>query len=162
MAMWHPPTPAEQELWNAVVTGVRAADESDLAGVEAAVDRLSRLPHPWAYHVLSDTAGLLIEELDPDGQDVWPLLAAQLDDEDPAQHRTVRRRRASLHPAGRRPPVPEVGEPEALRRRLLLIARLADATQVGVGAFLDVALADNGDRAPRAPSHSLPHCRLGQ
>ncbi|MGW9193910.1 hypothetical protein [Micromonospora chersina] len=161
MAMWHPPTPAEQELWNAVVTGVRAADESDLAGVEAAVGRLSRLPHPWAYHVLSDTAGLLIEELDPDGQDVWPLLAAQLDDEDPA-HRTVRRRRASLHPAGRRPPVPEAGEPEALRRRLLLIGRLADATQVGVGAFLDVALADNGDRAPRAPSHSLPHCRLGQ
>ncbi|MGY0006383.1 hypothetical protein [Micromonospora sp. I033] len=161
MAMWHPPTPAEQELWNAVVAGVRAADESNLAGVDAAVERLSRLPHPWAYRVLGDTAGLLIEELDPDGQDVWPLLAAQLDDGDhtpPAE----RRRRASLHPGSRRSAEPEAGEPEALRRRLLLVARLAEATQVGVGAFLDVALADNDAWVRRAPSNSLPHCRLGQ
>ncbi|MET8836887.1 hypothetical protein ABZV78_23645 [Micromonospora sp. NPDC004540] len=157
MAMLHPPTPAEQELWNAVVAGVRAADVSDLAGVDAAVDRLSRLPHPWAYHVLGDTVGLLIEELDPHGQDVWPLLAAQLDDEDLS---AARRRRTSPHQSGRRPV--EAGEPDALRRRLLLVARLADATQVGVGAFLDVALADNDARARRAPTHSLPHCRLGQ
>ncbi|MET8907693.1 hypothetical protein [Micromonospora sp. NPDC004551] len=157
MAMWHPPTPAEQELWNAVMAGVRAADESDLAGVDAAVDRLTRLPHPWTHHVLGDTAALLVEELDPEGQDVWPLLAAQLDDEAPASPGA--RRRASPYPGGRRPA--ESGEPEALRRRLLLIARLADATQVGVGAFLDVALAENA-RAPRTPSRTLPHCRLGQ
>ena len=161
MAMWHPPSPAEQELWNAVVAGVRAAEESDLAGVDAAVDRLSRLPHPWTYHVLGDTAGLLIEELDPDGQDVWPLLAAQLDDGETAAQGT-RRGRASLHPSGRRSTESGAGEPEALRRRLLLVARLADATQVGVGAFLDVALADNDAGARRTPSNSLPHCRLGQ
>lgn len=159
MAMRHPPTPAEQELWNAVVAGVRAADESDLAGVDAAVDRLARLPHPWAYHVLGDTAALLVEELDPDGQDVWPLLAAQLDDDAPA---STARRRVSPYPGGRRPTQAGVREPEALRRRLLLIARLADATEVGVGAFLDVAIADNAARARRAPAHSLPHCRLGQ
>lgn len=159
MAMRHPPTPAEQELWNAVVAGVRAADESDLPGVDAAVDRLARLPHPWAYHVLGDTAALLVEELDPDGQDVWPLLAAQLDDDPPAYPAT---RRASPYPGGRRPERSGAGDPRALRRRLLLITRLADATEVGVGAFLDVALADNAARARRAPAHSLPHCRLGQ
>ncbi|WNM38756.1 hypothetical protein RMN56_27060 [Micromonospora halotolerans] len=160
MAMRHPPTPAEQELWNAVAAGVRAADESDPAGVDAAVDRLARLPHPWAYHVLGDTAALLVEELDPDGQDVWPLLAAQLDDDTSAA--TVTRRRASPYPGGRRPDRYGIGEPAALRRRLLLIARLADATEVGVGAFLDVALATNAARARQAPAHALPHCRLGQ
>jgi hypothetical protein len=161
MAMWHPPTPAEQELWNAVVTGVRAADESDLAGVDDAVDRLARLPQPWAYHVLGDTAALLVEELDPEGQDVWPLLAAQLDDDDkePASP-AARPRRASPYPGGRRPA--HRAEPEALRRRLLLIFRLADATQVGVGAFLDVALAENDARARGTLSRVLPHCRLGQ
>ena len=159
MAMWHPPTPAEQELWNAVMAGVRAADGSDPAGVDAAVDRLARLPHPWAYHVLGDTAALLVEELDPEGQDVWPLLAAQLDD-DRLPAPAARPRRGSPYPGGRRPATS--AEPPALRRRLLLIARLADATEVGVGAFLDVALAENAARARRAPSHSLPHCRLGQ
>ncbi|MET7968530.1 hypothetical protein [Micromonospora sp. NPDC005305] len=160
MAMRHPPTPAEQELWNAVVAGVRAADESDLAGVDDAVDRLARLPHPWVHHVLGDTAALLVEELDPDGQDVWPLLAAQLDDDAPAS--TTTRRQASPYPGGRRPAQSGAREPGALRRRLLLIARLADATEVGVGAFLDVALAANAARARRAPAHALPHCRLGQ
>ncbi|MFC0032049.1 hypothetical protein ACFFMM_21255 [Micromonospora chaiyaphumensis] len=159
MAMWHPPTPAEQELWNAVVAGVRAADGSDLAGVDAAVDRLARLPHPWAHHVLGDTAALLVEELDPEGQDVWPLLAAHLDDGGPTSPAT-RPRGASPYPGGRRPA--HGGEPESLRQRLLLIARLADATQVGVGAFLDVALAENDARVRRAPSRALPHCRLGQ
>ncbi|MFI7427882.1 hypothetical protein ACIBPB_12920 [Micromonospora sp. NPDC049836] len=160
MVLRQPPSPAEQELWNAVVAGARAADDSDEAGVRAAVGRLSRLPHPWTCRVLEDTAALLVEELDPTGEELWPFLIAPAADLPPPRSDGTHRRSYQL--GARRPPAVEVaGPPEQLRRRLLLIHRLADAIQVGVGAFLDVALAENRRREHRAPPGSVPHCRLG-
>ncbi|GAA4566448.1 hypothetical protein GCM10023176_16580 [Micromonospora coerulea] len=159
MVMWHPPTPAEQELWNAVVAAVRTANQTDHAGFEAAVGRLSRLPQPWAHQVLKDTAGLLADELDPDGRDPGPLLAAQLD------HRPVwlsKLDRKFLPGGHHASPGDLPGEAENIRCRLLLIAHLADAAQVGVGAFLDVALASNSSRTGRPPAGSVPHCRTGR
>ncbi|MET8351513.1 MULTISPECIES: hypothetical protein [unclassified Micromonospora] len=141
--MWQLPTPAEQELWNAVVAGVRAANQKDHAQFQTSIDRLLRLPHAWAHQVLRDTAGLLAEKLDPDGWDRWSLLAVLL-------------------PGGHRPPVTDLpGEPEHTRHRLLLIAQLADAAQVGVGAFVDVALGKN-KRAGGTLAVSVPHCRTGR
>ncbi|MBM0227054.1 MULTISPECIES: hypothetical protein [Micromonospora] len=160
--MWNPPTPAEQELWNAVVAGVRAADQADRAGFENAIGRLSRLPQPWARQVLRDTAALLAEELDPEGRDPWPLLAAQVDRSAAWLPEVDRALLAAVIPGGDRPPAADVlGEPEHTRCRLLLIAHLADAAQVGVGAFVDVALAGNSRRPGRTMSAAVPHCRLG-
>ncbi|WP_130336147.1 hypothetical protein [Micromonospora kangleipakensis] len=162
--MWNPPTPAEQELWNAVVAGVRAVDRADRKGFENAIDRLSRLPHPWAHQVLKDTAGLLADELDPDGPDPWPLLAAHVDRSAHWLPQVNRGLLAALLPGGHRPPAADVpgGEPENTRCRLLLIAHMAKAARVGVGAFLDVALASNGRGAGRSLSGSVPHCRTGR
>ena len=163
MVMSHPPTPAEQELWNAVVAGVRAAQQTDPAGFETAVGRLLRMPRPWAHRVLKDTAGLLAEELDPDGRDSWPLLAAQVDHSAVWSPELDRRLPAALLSVGHAASVGEVsGEAENTRSRLLLIAYLADAAQVGVGAFVDVALASNGRRAGRPSPGSVPHCRVGR
>ncbi|MEU5906687.1 hypothetical protein [Micromonospora sp. NPDC047527] len=128
--MWQVPTPAEQELWNAVVAGVRAANQKDHAQFRTCVDRLLRLPHAWVHQVLRDTAGLLADELGPDGWDQGPRLAAQIDHSEDCSH------------------------------RLLLIAQLADAAQVGVGAFVDAALAHT--RRPRRNlAGSVPHGRTG-
>ncbi|WP_406044685.1 hypothetical protein OG799_09585 [Micromonospora sp. NBC_00898] len=162
MVMWNPPTPAEQELWNAVVAGVRAAGRADPAGFETAIDRLSRLPQPWAHQVLKDTAGLLAEELDPDGRYPWHLLAAQVERFAPWSLGVDRALLAALLPGAHRPPAVDLpGEPEHTRCRLLLIAHLAEAAQAGVGAFVDVALAGNSSRTPARLSGAVPHCRLG-
>ncbi|MET7669374.1 hypothetical protein [Micromonospora luteifusca] len=126
--MWQLPTPAEQELWNAVVAGVRAANQKDHGQFQSCVDRLVRLPHAWAHQVLRDTAGLLAEEQDPDEWDQRPRLATQLD--------------------------------YSVGLLLLLIAQLADAAQVGVGAFLDVALA-NAKRPGGSLASPVSHCRIG-
>ncbi|SCF11979.1 hypothetical protein GA0070607_5767 [Micromonospora coriariae] len=141
--MWQPPTPAEQELWNAVVAGVRAVNQMDHGRFRASVVRLLRLPNAWTHEVLRDTAELLVDELDPDGKVDRRLLAALL-------------------PDGHRPPVADVpGEPALTRHGLLLIAQLADAAQVNVGAFVDVALAMNR-RAEGTVAASVPHCRIGR
>ncbi|SIM71386.1 hypothetical protein [Micromonospora cremea] len=160
--MWQPPTPAEQELWNAVVAGVRAANQTDRGQFQASVDRLLRLPHAWAHQVLKDTAGLLAEELEPGGRDQWPRLAAQIDHSETWLPRVDRELLAALLPGGHRPPFTDVpGEPEHTEHRLLLIAQLADAAQVSVGAFVDVALADI-KRAEATLAGSIPHCRIGR
>ncbi len=57
------------------------------------------------------------------------------------------------------------GSPDAVadvRVRLLLVALLANAARVGVGAFVDVALAGNSALAPRLLSGTVPHCRPGR
>ncbi|WP_250797343.1 hypothetical protein [Micromonospora phytophila] len=161
--MWHPPTSAEQELWNAVVAGVRAVDHSDGAGFETAVDRLLRLPPDWTHQVLRDTAGLLVEELAPDVLGRWPLPAAQADDIEAWLPKLDRKLLAALLSGHHRPPAAGVpGDPQNIRHGLLLIACLADAAQVGVGAFVDVALAADSRRPVRRPSGSVPQARLGR
>ncbi|WP_406080233.1 hypothetical protein [Micromonospora sp. NBC_00858] len=160
--MWQLPTPAEQELWNAVVAGVRAANRTDHGQFQTSAGRLLRLPHAWAHQVLRDTAGLLVEELDPDGRDQWPRLEAQVDHSEAWLPRVDRKLLAALLPDGHRPPATDVpDEPEHTQHRLLLIALLADAAQVSVGAFVDVALANNR-RADGTLAGSVPHCRVGR
>ncbi|NES13637.1 MULTISPECIES: hypothetical protein [Micromonospora] len=160
--MWRPPTPVEQELWNAVVAGVRAANQADRDGFQAAVRRLSRLPRPWTPQVLHDTADLLVEEWDPDGRYPWPLLAAQLDHVAGWLPEAEPRLLAALLDGGG---LPAAGAPEDtadIRLRLLLVALLANVARVGVGAFVDVALAGNSGRTPRRLSGTVPHCRPGR
>ncbi|MEV4657381.1 hypothetical protein [Micromonospora sp. NPDC049301] len=162
MMMWQLPTPAEQELWSAVVAGVRALHQKDHGQFQMSVDRLLRLPHAWAQQVLRDTAGLLVEELDPDGWDRWSRLAAQVDHSEDWLPTVDRKLLAALLPGGRRTPVTDLpGEPERTRHRLLLIAQLADVAQLGVGAFVDVALASN-ERAGGTRAAAVPHCRTGR
>ncbi|MFR9780565.1 hypothetical protein ACL02O_31515 [Micromonospora sp. MS34] len=161
--MWRPPTPVEQELWNAVVAGVRAANQADREAFQAAVRRLSRLPHPWTPHVLHDTAELLVEEWDPDGRYPWPLLAAQLDHVTGWLPEVQPRLLATLLTGGG--PPPSAGTPDAVsdtRLRLLLVALLAGVARAGVGAFVDVALAGNSGHPPRRLSGTVPHCRPGR
>ncbi|MEH1058311.1 hypothetical protein V6U89_24260 [Micromonospora sp. CPCC 206171] len=159
--MSYPPsTPTERALWSAVVDGVRAAGTADRAGFEAAVSRLRRLPRPWADQVLDHTAELLAEELGPPGSVHWPLPVppgaglAPWARADPGLLAFLSRRQH-----GR--PAPTPGDPEETARRLLLITHLALAAQVGVGAFLDVALVGSGPSS-RPPSGLVPHCRLGR
>ncbi|MEH0844192.1 hypothetical protein V6U81_17530 [Micromonospora sp. CPCC 205711] len=160
--MWHPPTAVEKELWDAVVAGVRAVDQADRRGLETAVNRLLRLPPGWTHGVLGDTAGLLVEELVPDAHDLWPLLAAQVDRTETWLPEVDGRLLAVLLPGRRLPPATDVpGEPGNIRHRLLLIAYLADAAQVRVGAFVDVALAGASRRASRPLARSVPHSRVG-
>ncbi|MFG2052481.1 hypothetical protein ACGFI9_00500 [Micromonospora sp. NPDC048930] len=161
--MWRPPTPVEQELWNAVVAGVRAANQANREGFQAAVGRLSRLPRPWAPQVLRDTADLLVEEWDPDGRYPWPLLAAQLDHVTGWLPEADPRLLAAILSNGGSPP--GAGTPDRVadvRVRLLLVALLANAARAGVGAFVDVALAGNSGRTPRLLSGTVPHCRPGR
>lgn len=159
--MSYPPnTPTERALWSAVVDGVRAAGASDRAGFEAAVSRLQRLPRPWADQVLDHTAELLAEELGPPGSVHWPLTVppgaalAPWARADPSLLAFL-----SRHDHGR--PAATPGGPEETTRRLLLLTHLALVAQVGVGAFLDVALVGAG-RSSRPPSGLVPHCRLGR
>lgn len=144
MVTRRPPSPAEQELWNAVVTGVRAADNADETGVAAAVGRLARLPQPWACRVLEDTSALLAEEHDPSGRALRTAAVGHL----PLP-------RGTGTPAGRAggERTPAIGTPEWLRHRLLLIHRLAGLGEEGVGAVLDVALAGNRRRPPAELRH---------
>ncbi|MCW3844505.1 hypothetical protein ONA70_30915 [Micromonospora yasonensis] len=161
--MWHPPTPVEQELWNAVVAGVRAVNQADRVGYQAAVRRLSRLPRPWVARVLHDTAGLLVEEWDPDGRYPWPLLAAQLDHVTRWLPEADLRLLGTLLSGGGEPPTagaPDDGSDVGLR--LLLVALLANVARAGVGAFVDVALSSNSGRTPRRLSGTVPHCRTGR
>lgn len=160
--MWRPPTPVEQELWNAVVAGVRAANQADRDGFQAAVRRLSRLPRPWTAQVLHHTADLLVEEWDPDGRYPWALLTAQLDHVTgwlpEAEPRLLG---ALLAGAGLSTP----GAPDdtaEIRLRLLLVALLANVARVGVGAFVDVALSAHNGRTPRRLSGAVPHSRPGR
>ncbi|MEV0155649.1 hypothetical protein AB0H57_18155 [Micromonospora sp. NPDC050686] len=149
--MWYPPTDrAEQHLWTAVASGVRMAGVPDNAGFEAAVSRLGRLRRPWVYRVLGDTAALLAEELNLDVAERVPM-RIRVEPDPPAR---FPRRALPPSAVGSDDPTPEI------RRRLLLIAHLADAAQVGVGACLDVALAGNR-RSSRPLSGSIPTCRTG-
>ncbi|MBQ0892265.1 hypothetical protein KBX37_03975 [Micromonospora sp. U56] len=159
--MSYPPnTPTERALWSAVVDGVRAAGASDRAGFEAAVSRLRRLPRPWADQVLDHTAELLAEEIGPPGSVHWPLSVppgaglAPWARADPGLLTFLPRRHD-----GRLAATP--GDPEETTRRLLLITHLALVAQVGVGAFLDVALV-GAARSSRPASGQVPHCRLGR
>ncbi|MEU5790620.1 hypothetical protein ABZ754_23200 [Micromonospora purpureochromogenes] len=159
--MSYPPnTPTERALWSAVVDGVRAAGASDRAGFEAAVSRLRRLPRPWVDQVLDHTAELLAEEIGPPGSVHWPLPVppgtglAPWARADPSLLTFL-----SRHVHGR--PTATPSDPAETTRRLLLITHLALVAQVGVGAFLDVALVGAG-RSSRPPSGLIPHCRLGR
>ncbi|GAB3179592.1 hypothetical protein FHX75_14380 [Micromonospora palomenae] len=159
--MSYPPnTPTERALWNAVVDGVRAAGASDRAGFEVAVSRLRRLPRPWTDQVLDHTAELLAEEIGPPGSVHWPLPVppgaglASWARADPSLLALLSRR-------DHRRPAATPSDPEETTRRLLLITHLALVAQVGVGAFLDVALVGAG-RSSRPPSGLVPHCRLGR
>ncbi|MBM0256130.1 hypothetical protein [Micromonospora sp. 4G55] len=127
---------------------------------EAAVNRLRRLPRPWADQVLDHTAELLAEELGPPGSVHWPLPVppgaglAPWARADPSLLAFLSRRDHAR-------PVATPSDPEETTRRLLLITHLALVAQVGVGAFLDVALVGAG-RSARPPSRLVPHCRLGR
>lgn len=150
MVTRQPPSPAEQELWNAVVTGVRAADDADEAGLAAAVGRLARLPQPWARRVLADTWALLVNDLSLDrpsgGEARRTIDPSGREGRAPADDLPLPGG-TGCRATGRRPP--SAGTPERLRRSLLLIQRLAAGLgEEGVGAFLDVALAGNRRRAP--------------
>lgn len=146
--MWKPPTPVEQELWNAVVAGVHAVERMDRGAFEAAADRLTALPQTWVCRTLRSAAGLLAEELDAAAEQLRPLVAARADGIGTWLPGVDRQLLATLlsdpHPAP---------EADALRQRqprhwLLLLAFLSELAGGGVGAFVDVAMA--GDDRPRA------------
>ncbi|MCW3816060.1 hypothetical protein ONA91_16585 [Micromonospora sp. DR5-3] len=161
--MWKPPTPAEQELWNAVVAGVHAANRMDRGGFDAAVDRLTRLPGAWVRRTLTGTTRLLAEEFAPAPRDPWPLVAVQIDRVGAWLPEVDPQLLAALLPGRHRPLDPDVpDDPRYLMHRLLLIACLSNVAQSGVGAFVDVALARDGGRAGRRLSGLVPQHRTGR
>ncbi|OKI67395.1 hypothetical protein [Micromonospora sp. CB01531] len=160
--MWKPPTPAEQELWNAVVAGVHAANRMDREAFAAAADRLIRLPGTWVCRTLTGTAELLAEEFAPGAGDLWPLVALQIDRVDIWFPEVDRPLLAALLP-GRHPLDPAVpDEPRHVMHRLLVVACLSHAAQVGVGAFVDVALRGADGRAARPLSGLVRQHRAGR
>lgn len=161
--MWEPPTPVEQELWNAVVAGVHAVERMDRDAFEAAADRLAGLPEAWVCRTLRNAAGLLAEELDAGAEQLWPLVAAQVDRIGAGFPGVDRQLLAALlpsrHPAPDRDAPQEPGHP---RHRLLLLACLSEVAGVGVGAFIDVAMASDGRPRARPLTGLVPHHRTGR
>ncbi|MFE9656392.1 hypothetical protein [Micromonospora sp. NPDC006431] len=161
--MWKPPTPAEQELWNAVVAGVHAANRMDREAFAAAADRLTRLPGGWVRRTLMSIAELLAEEFAPGAGDLWPLVALQIDRVGTWFPEVDRQLLAALLPGRHHPVDPAVpDEPRHVMHRLLVVACLSDAAQVGVGAFVDVALRGTDGRAARPLSGLVPQHRTGR
>ncbi|MEU8069380.1 hypothetical protein AB0B20_06465 [Micromonospora sp. NPDC049151] len=159
--MWRHMTLPEQDLWYAVMAGVRAFDAHDQRAFDAATRRLLHHPRAWRHAVLEHTAVLLIDEIGLPAQHVTRLVRHLLTNM-PAWQVSVDlgllTRLAAANPGSA-----ESGGPTGTTHRLLLVACLTHLADTAAAAFVDTALTLTRPSPPAdVPTLVLPRARTSR